>query len=110
MINPSNFPDWEFTEIKYDFAWYGEPTKIAHFNFKSPRLLNASHYNPILQEDSDEALRAYEKECYLNQVMWPIAQQIQGLQNDIRRQIQLHINRGLPLPSELKACVDLKIV
>jgi hypothetical protein len=110
MINPVNFPDWQFTEIKYDFAWYGEPKKINGFNFQSPRLFKSYHYNVILQPNTDEALREFEKECYLNQTMWPIAKQIQFLQNDIRRQLQLHINRGLPLPSELSIDFKVKVV
>jgi hypothetical protein len=110
MINPANFPDWQFTEIKYDFVFYGEPKKIAGFNFQSLRLFESYHYNAILQPNTDEALREFEKECYLNQTMWRIAKQIQLLQDDIRRQIKIHIDRGSPLPSELKACVDLKIV
>ena len=105
MINPTNFPDWQFT-----FPPRSIIEGRVRFSFKSPRLLNETHYNPIIQEDSDAALIEYEKECYLNQVMWPIAKQIQVLQDDVRRQLKIHVDRGLPLPTELKACVDLKIV
>lgn len=105
MISPANFPDWQF-----EFSTRSIINERRIFNFKSPRMVYAHHYNPVLQENSDDALREYEKECYLNQVMFNVATQIQTLQTDIRRQLQLHINRGLPLPSELKACVDLKIV
>jgi hypothetical protein len=105
MINPSNFPDWVFT--------FKERSLTGHsvcFDFKSPRMLRVTHYNPIIQEDSEKALVEYEKECYLNQVMFGVAAQIQVLQSDIRRQLKIHVERNLPLPSELKACIDLKIV
>lgn len=105
MINPQNFPDWQFEFPPRSII---ENRKV--FNFKSPRLNHPYHYNPIIQPSTDESLREYEKECYLNQVMFNVATQIQGLQNDIRRQVKLHIDRNLPLPNELKACVDLKIV
>ena len=106
MINPANFPDWQF-----EFPGYGwKENHNQCFNFKSPRLLKFHHYNAIVQEDSDQALVDFEKECYLNQVMFNVAGQIQAMQNDIRRQFKLHIDRGIPLPTELKACIDLRIV
>jgi len=107
MINPANFPDWQFEFFQYQL---NQNRNRQRFTFKSPRLNKPFYYNSITNEDSDEALREYEKECYLNQVMWPVAGQIQGLQDDLRRQFKLHIDRGIPLPSELKACIDLKIV
>jgi len=105
MINPANFPDWQF---EFPPRSITEDRKI--FNFKSPRLAHPYHYNPVIQPATDEALREYEKECYLNQVMWSISQQIQFMQNDIRRQLKIHIDRKLPLPTELNVDLKLKLV
>lgn len=103
MINPQNFPDWQFTDHR-----------DCHFsfNYKSPRLKQFVHFlsENYNTDKLNEELIEHEKLAYLTQIMLGVSFQLQGLQTDLRRQFKLHIDRGISLPSELKACVDLKIV
>lgn len=98
--NAPEFDGWEFTLIPNSDILY----------YKSPRLEKASDYNALLWDDSNEELLKHEKLTYLSQVMWPVAQQLQNLQDDIRRQLRVHVDRGLVLPTELKVDMTLKIV
>lgn len=92
---------WEFTD-NYDSPFC--------FNYKSPRLKQFIHFLSKSYDDIEAELIKHEEMAYLSQVMWPIAKQLQALQDDIRRQIEIHIKRNIPLPTELGVDLKLKIV
>ena len=102
MIQPNDFPTWQFTDHR-DSHFF--------FNYKSPRLKQFVHFLSENYNDDKlaEELIKHEEMAYLTQVMWPVAKQLQAVQDDIRRQVAIHIKRGLPLPPELEATVKLKL-
>ena len=91
---------WQFEKISYENC----------FNFKSPRMNQFRHYNPIDQQDEDECLAEYECESYLNQLMFNITKQLSAVESDIKRQLKIHVDRNLPIPPELGVDIKLKIV
>lgn len=109
MINFNNFRtlNWQF-----ELFGYGHSDETGHqcFNFKSPRMRDFRHYNTIIQSNADEGLIEYERECYLNQLMMGINNQLSAVESDIKRQLNIHIQRNLPIPPELKVDATLKIV
>jgi hypothetical protein len=106
MINFNKFIDlgWQF---KMPFTT-NNTNKC--FDFKSNRMKDFRHYNSILQSDDDNSLLEYEKECYLNQLMFKVNSQLYAVEADIKRQLKIHVNRNLPIPNELGVDIKLKIV
>lgn len=103
----------KFRALNWDleFPGYGYiETRHQCFNFKSPRMKEPRHYNVIIQPDTNEGLFEYERECYLNQLMFNISKQLSGVESDIKRQLKIHVDRNLPIPPELKVDITLKIV
>lgn len=102
MIQPNDFPTWQFSDHQ---------DSHFSFNYKSPRLKHFVHFlsENYNTDKLNEELIEHEKLAYLIQVMFNVSVQLQGLQDDIRRQFKLHIDRGISLPTELKACIDIKI-
>ena len=90
---------WEIKRVGTDILIY-----------KSPRMNEAREYNATLNEDSITAFLDHEKECYLNQIMRPVAEKLYLVQSDIRRQIKIHIDKGWPIPPEISVDLKLKLV
>lgn len=107
MINFNKFHalNWEFKFSPRDIT-----SSANWFNFKSPRMREARHYNTIIQANTDEDLIKYECECYLNQLMFNINKQLGAVEMDIKRQLKIHVDRNLPIPPELGIDIKLKIV
>ena len=99
--------NWHFKIFGYE---YSENAGHQCFSFKSPRMRDFRHYNTIIQQNTDDALIEYERECYLNQLMMGVSKQLGAVENDIKRQLNIHIQRNLPIPPELKVDATLKIV
>jgi hypothetical protein len=92
---------WEFSDN------YGSP---FCFNYKSPRMKNFVHFLSESYNDIESELIKHEEQAYLAQLRWGIAKQTQHLQDDIMRQLEILIKRGMELPTELKVDLTIKIV
>jgi hypothetical protein len=106
MITPVQFK--HFQDLGWEFSDHTDSS--ISFNYKSPRLRDFAHFLSEGYGDLNEELILDEKIVYLIQLKQNIARQTQALQNDVMRQVKIHVDRDLPLPPELKVDLTIKIV